>query len=305
MSAPATTPPLEAITTRPARSPWKAFVRFITTNQKAAAGAGILLLFLLMAVLAPLIAPGDPTAMLYQPLLHPSAAHLMGTTDQGQDIFAQMVWGAQTSLEVGFIAGALTTVLSVVIGMVSGFLGGMVDEALQLLTNIFLVIPALPLMIVLAAYIPFRGEGPIIFVIVITGWAWGARVLRAQTLALRKADFVMSARMAGEPVLSTVMREILPNMLSLVVANFLFTVIYAILSEASLEFLGLGNVNVPSWGTILYWADNDQALLTGAWWWIVPPGLAIALVGMGLALLNYAVDEMTNPRLRQTEVNEG
>lgn len=183
--------------------------------------------------------------------------------------------------------------------MVSGFLGGFVDEALQMLTNIFLVIPALPLMIVLAAYLPFRGEGPIIFVITITGWAWGTRVLRAQTLSLRKADFVHSALLAGERPWSVVMREILPNMLSLVVANFLYSVLYAILSEAALEFLGLGNVNITSWGTMLYWAQNDQALLTGAWWWILPPGLAIALVGASLALINYAVDEVTNPRLRQ------
>lgn len=283
---------------------WLAFRRLLTTSPKATAGAAILLFFVLVAVLAPVVAPGNPTAMLYLPSQPPSFAHLLGTTDQGQDIFTQMVWGARGSLEVGFIAGALTTALSVVIGMVSGFVGGIVDEAMQLLTNVFLVIPSLPLMIVLAAYLPFRGNGPIILVITITGWAWGARVLRAQTMALRKADYVMSARLAGEPVLSTVLREILPNMLSLVAANFLFTVLYAILSAASLQFLGLGNVNDTSWGTILYWADNDQALLAGAWWWILPPGLAIALVGMSLALLNYAVDEVTNPRLRAGRVVE-
>jgi peptide/nickel transport system permease protein len=298
MALPATPEMLEAKAPRRGAGA-RHLVRMLTTSPKAKAGAAILLFFILLALLAPVLSPGDPTAMQYTPLQPPSWAHWLGTTDQGQDVLAQMIWGAQTSLEVGFLAGALTTALSVVIGMVSGFVGGWLDELLQMITNVFLVIPSLPLMIVLAAYIPFRGEGPIIFVITITGWAWGARVLRAQTLALRKVDYVHSARLAGEPVISTVLREILPNMLSLVVANFLFTVLYAILSEASLEFLGLGNVNVVSWGTILYWADNDQALLTGAWWWIVPPGLAIALVGAGLALLNYAVDEITNPRLRQ------
>ncbi len=274
-------------------------LRIWRTSPRAAAGGTLLGLVILVALLAPVLTPGDPTAMLYAPLSPPSWQHLLGTTDQGQGVLAQVLWGARTSLFVGFLAGALTTGLSVIIGMVSGFLGGLVDEALQLLTNIFLVIPALPLMIVLAAYLPFRGEGPIIFVITITGWAWGARVLRAQTLSLRKADFVHSAVLAGERPWSVVMREILPNMLSLVVANFLYTVLYAILSEASLEFLGLGNVNITSWGTMLYWAQNDQALLTGAWWWILPPGLAIALVGASLALINYAVDEVTNPRLRQ------
>jgi peptide/nickel transport system permease protein len=276
-----------------------ALLRMWRTSPRAVYGGALLLLFVLMAVLAPVIAPGDPTAMQYTPLQPPSWHHLLGTTDQGQDVLMQVIWGAQTTLLVGFVAGALTTLLSVIIGMVSGFIGGVVDEALQMITNIFLVIPALPLMIVLAAYLPFRGEGPIILVITVTGWAWGARVLRAQTLALRKADFVQSAILTGERPLAVVMREILPNMLSLVVANFLYTVLYAILSEASLEFLGLGNVNIVSWGTMLYWAQNDQALLTGAWWWILPPGLCIALVGAALALLNYAVDEVTNPRLRQ------
>lgn len=299
MSSPALSVGSEAAAVR--ESPWKRTLALLTRSPKAFGGAVILLFFTLVAILAPVIAPGDPGAMLYAPLQHPSAAHLLGTTDQGQDIFAQMVWGTRGSLYVGFVAGALTTVVSIVVGMVSGFLGGIVDEALQLLTNVFLVIPSLPLMIVLAAYLPFRGDGPIILVIAVTGWAWGARVLRAQTIALRKADYVLSARLVGEPVLSTVLREILPNMLSLVAANFLFTVLYAILSAASLQFLGLGNVNDNSWGTILYWADNDQALLTGAWWWILPPGLAIALVGMGLALLNYAVDELTNPRLRAAQ----
>jgi len=276
-----------------------AVARVWRTSPSAVVGGAILLLFILLALLAPVIVPGDPGAMRFLPNQPPSWQHLLGTTNQGQGVLAQVIWGGRTSLFVGFVAGAATMALSIVIGMLSGFLGGVVDEALQMLTNIFLVIPALPLMIVLAAYLPFRGEGPIIFVITITGWAWGARVLRAQTLALRKSDFVYNATLAGERPLSVVLREIMPNMLSLVVANFLYTVLSAILAEASLEFLGLGNVNVISWGTMLYWADNGQALLTGAWWWIVPPGLAIAVVGGALALLNYAVDEITNPRLRK------
>jgi peptide/nickel transport system permease protein len=273
--------------------------RFLRQNPRALVGLAIVAVFVLGALLAPVLLPGNPSAMLANPSSPPSWAYPLGTTDQGQNVLAELVWGARTSLMVGLIAGLLTTLLSVLVGMLSGFAGGIVDEALQLLTNVFLVIPALPLMIVLAAYIPFKGEGPIVLVITVTGWAWGARILRAQVLSMRRVDYVQSARLAGEGPLSVVLREILPNMLSLVASNFLFNVLFAILSEASLEFIGLGNMNVVSWGTMLYWANNDQALLSNDWWWLLAPGLAIAIVGGALAMLNYALDEVTNPRLRQ------
>jgi peptide/nickel transport system permease protein len=273
--------------------------RFLRQNPRALVGLAIVAVFVLGALLAPVLLPGNPSAMLANPSSPPSWAYPLGTTDQGQNVLAELVGGARTSLMVGLIAGLLTTLLSVLVGMLSGFAGGIVDEALQLLTNVFLVIPALPLMIVLAAYIPFKGEGPIVLVITVTGWAWGARILRAQVLSMRRVDYVQSARLAGEGPLSVVLREILPNMLSLVASNFLFNVLFAILSEASLEFIGLGNMNVVSWGTMLYWANNDQALLSNDWWWLLAPGLAIAIVGGALAMLNYALDEVTNPRLRQ------
>lgn len=300
-----------ALTTAPAppttvgqnrRGSGAAFVHLVLRNRKALVGSTILLVFILVAVFAPVLAPYSPTDMTFHPLSLPSWRHPLGTTDIGQDIFSQLVWGTRVSLEVGFLAGGLTTFLSVLVGMVSGYVGGVVDEILQLITNIFLIIPALPLMVVVAAYIPFRGTFPIVLVITLTGWAWGARVLRSQTLSLRNQDFVLMAMARGETPVSVVFREILPNMVSLVISNLLFNILGAILAEAGLEFLGLGNVNTVSWGTMLYWANNDQALLSGAWYWLLPPGLCIALVGAALALMNYALDEITNPRLRTREV---
>ena len=276
------------------------FFQTLLGNPKAVAGLVIVAFFVFMALAAPLLGRDSPQAMLFTPNQPPSPGHLMGTNELGEDLWSQLVWGSRTSLSIGIIAGGLTTLATIVIGLLSGFLGGIVDEILQLLTNVFLLIPFLPLMIVLTSYIQVRGPLPIIIVIVATGWPWGARVLRSQTLAVRESDYVQAARVVGESSLRITMSEILPNMISLVVSIFLFAVIGAILAEAALEFLGLGNVSAVSWGTILYWAQNEQALLAGAWWWFVPPGVCIALLGSAFALINFAVDEVTNPRLRRS-----
>lgn len=268
------------------------------SNRKAAAGSAIVLFFVLMAILAPVLAPGNPIASRFALSQAPSFAHPLGTTNSGQDVLAQVIWGARASVEVGLVCASIATALAVIVGMVAGYVGGVVDELLSLMTNVFLVIPALPLIIVLASYIPAHGETRVIMVISFTGWAWGARVMRSITMTLRGKDFVLSARVAGERTWHIVFQEILPNVTSLVAASFMFTCIYAILTEAYLEFLGLGNLNIVSWGTILYWASNSNALMLGAWWWFIPPGLCIGLLGAGFALLNYAIDEITNPRLR-------
>ena len=277
---------------------WLTQLKRFLSDPKAAIGFGIVMVFILIAVFAPVLAHASPTSQIFPPSHAPDARNWFGTTDQGQDVFSQFVWGTRSSLVTGLLAGGGATVLAVFIGMMSGYLGGWTDEALQLLVNVFLIIPGLPLMIVLAAYITFGGNLPIIIVVALTGWAWGARVVRSQVLSMRSLQFVEAADMAGQSNFKIVFREILPNMTSLLFANFLFTVVYAILSAASLQFLGLGNLNQMSWGTMLYWANNDGAILTGSWWWFVPPGLAIALLGAGLALINYAIDEATNPRLK-------
>jgi oligopeptide/dipeptide ABC transporter ATP-binding protein len=265
-------------------------------------GLVITLAFLVLAVLAPWISPYDPSAVSDTTLAGPSGAHWLGTTQNGQDVLSQMLYGARASMAVGFGAAVLTTALSVLVGVTAGYLGGIGDEVLSLLANVFLVLPSLPLTIILAAYLPHSGSLGIILVITVTSWAWGARVLRAQTLSLRKRDFVEAARATGEPTWRIIVRDILPNQVAVIAASFLSTVTFAILTQASLAFLGLADVTQWSWGTILYWAQTGSALLTGAWWWFVPAGLAIAVVGTALALVNFGIDEFINPRLRQAGI---
>jgi peptide/nickel transport system permease protein len=200
---------------------------------------------------------------------------------------------------VGFLAGFIATFLSVIIGVTSGYLGGWWDEGLSLFANLFLVIPALPLLIVLTFFVPKGGPLVIAVVISVTGWAWGARVLRAQTLSMRGRDYVDAARIAGERGWRIIIFEILPNEAAVVASSFLFTVLFVVLTMVALDFLGLVNVSGAwSWGLMLYWAQSDQALAIGAWWWFVPPGLCIALLGIGLTLANFGLDEFIDPRLR-------
>jgi peptide/nickel transport system permease protein len=272
-------------------------MRQLWINRRARFGLILLGIFIVSALFAPWIAPYSPTENNFTPNLPPSPAHLLGTTQFGQDVFSQLIWGGRVSLLVGAVAGALATLVGVVIGLISGFLGGLVDESLSLLINVALVLPSFPLMVVISAYFPVRGVGVIIFVIALTGWAWGARVKRAQVMTLRERDFIRAAIFAGDSFWRIIFREILPNMISLVAAAFIGAAMGAILGEAGLEFLGFGNPQVVSWGTMLYWAQNASALVTGQWAWIFAPGLALALVGTALAFINFGIDQISNPRL--------
>jgi peptide/nickel transport system permease protein len=273
------------------------FLRHLLADKKAVAGLIILAIFVLMAVFAPLIAPGDPGKFVGRPNLPPSAKYLLGTTGQQQDVFHQIVWGSRISLLIGFSVGLLITLIGLVIGMTAGYLHGVADGLLNVFTNVFLIIPALPLLITLSSFLP-PGIGTVIFVLTVTSWAWPARVFRSQTLSLCEKDFVSAAVVSGERTPRIIFVEILPNMLSLVIASFFGNVVYAIGADVGLAFLGFENVTTVSWGTMLYWAQNNSALLQGTWWTFVPPGLCIALVAFATTLLIYAVDEVTNPRLR-------
>lgn len=268
-------------------------------NTKAIIGFIIILLFVLMAIFAPAIAHDNPTDQIFPLSQPPGSGHILGTNSLGQDLFSQLMYGSRVSMLVAFSAGALSTVVSLLVGVSAGYLRGWIDNVLSWITNVFLVIPSLPLVIVLSSYLHFRSEWPIIIVIALTSWAWSARSLRAQTLSVRERDYVLHARLMGQRWWSVVSGEILPNMASLVLSGLLFSMINALLTEAGLDFLGLGNVDTVSWGTMLYWAQNNEALLNGMWWWFIPPGVAIALFGGALALLNFSLDEITNPRLRK------
>jgi peptide/nickel transport system permease protein len=270
----------------------------LASNRKALTGAALLGLFTLVALLAPFIAPYDPHALLFDPILHPSLQHLLGTTQNGQDIFSQLVWSTRESLALAVIAGVMATTVSVLVGVTAAYLGGWWDHVLNLFTDVFLVIPTLPLMIVIAAYAENRGVAVLIAVIVVTGWSYGARQLRSQALALRNREFLEAARVRGERSLYIITFEVLPNMTSLIVAIFLGAAVYAVLAAAVLQFIGLGDSSDLSWGTMLYWAEHNGALLAGSPQWVLAPGLCIALLGGAFALINYAFDEIANPALR-------
>ena len=271
---------------------------FIPRSGKVRAGLIIVAVFVVIALVGPLVAQHDPRSTSFDMLQPPSGTYWLGTTQSGQDVFAQFVHGARVSLLVGLLAGVISQVFSVAVGLLGGYLRGVADDLLYILTAVFLVIPGMPLLIVLTGYLPSRGMFSIAVVIAITSWAGAARVIRAQTLSLRNRDFVEAARATGESRARIMFYEVLPNMLPLVASGFLFSVIGGILAEAGLAFLGLGSLTTTSWGSMLYFAQNSQALLAGAWWWFIPPGLAIAVIGAGLALINFGIDEFSNPRLR-------
>lgn len=280
--------------------------RAVLSSPKALIGALLLLIFVVLAIFAPLIAPYDPSAQQFLPTSPPASDHLLGTTSYGQDIFSQLVWGTRQSLLIGVIGGAATTLISVLLGVTAAYLGGLVDLLLSLLTDIFLVLPQLPLMIVIAAY--FKGNSGVwvlIAVITLTGWSFGARQLRSQALSLRHRDFLESARIRGERSAYIIVFEMLPTMVSLIAANFLGAALYSVLAAAGLQFIGLGNIEEISWGTMLYWAENNEALLSGSPLWIIAPGVCIALLGASFALLNYAFDEIGNPGLRTIRRRRG
>src|SRR6266481_422650 len=275
----------------------RAIWRAMTMNRRVATGCTIVGFFIVVGFLGPFFMPYNPNATSHLFIASPSAAHWLGTTVVGQDIFSQLIYGTRTSVFWGLGTSLLVTLLSVIVGLVGGYFGGWIDDLLTLLTNVSLVLPSIPLAIVLAAYFP-RGPLTISLVIVVTNWAWQARVLRSQTLSMRSREFVTASRITGEYTWRIIFFEIFPNEIGLVVAGFVSTTIYVILAWAALEFLGLGDGSIPSWGSMLYWAQQAGALGGSLWWWFVPPGACIAILGAGLSLINFGIDEIADPRLR-------
>src|SRR6267143_717504 len=258
-------------------------------------------------VLVPGTGPGTGFPANYYPLpLPPSAAHWLGTTVFAQDVLSQVLASTQATLFVGLLAAAIATVLSILFGVSAGYFGGNTDEVLSLISNVFLAIPGLPLLIVLADYVPTAGSSIFLVAVIIavTAWAYSSRVLRAQTLSLRNRDFVEAARVSGESRLRIILVEILPNLIPIVAASFLFTTLYAIYAYVAISCLGLGGSPTSSppglwnWGNMLREGFANNAIRGGRWWWWAPPGLCVALLGTGLALLNFGIDEFINPRLR-------
>ena len=251
------------------------------------------------AIAAPLLAQNSPSDIVGLPGQPPNRHFWFGTTDQGYDVFSQVVWGARQSLAVGAMAAIISTTIATLLGLLAAYKGGLVDDTINLVTNIFLVIPTLPLLIVIAAFVSNRGPVMLVMIIGLTTWAVEARILRGQALSLRNRDFVLAAQVAGESTRRIVFSEILSNMVSRIAAAFLLVFYISILFEAGLEFLGLADVNKTSWGSTMYWAQNNSAVLQGEWWHFFFPGIMLALSVAALVLVNYGIDELSNPRLRR------
>ncbi|WP_367306256.1 ABC transporter permease [Alicyclobacillus acidocaldarius] len=267
-------------------------------NPKALAGVVLFGMFLVVAIFAPAIAPYNPTSTAFGMLQPPSHAHWFGTTSLGQDVFSQFIWGTRTTLIVGVGAGLLSTVIAILIGVTAGYVGGVVDSILNALCNIFLVMPGLALLIIIESYVhnttPYMNG----LIIALTGWAWGARVMRSMAMTIASRDYIAAARLSGMSTLRIIVYEIVPNMTSVIASNVMYACLAAVLAESGLAYLGFENVASTSWGTMLYWATQNSALMSRAWWWFVPPGLGIALLGTSFALMNFGIDQVTNPRLR-------
>ncbi|MHA7985314.1 ABC transporter permease [Rathayibacter sp. CAU 1779] len=286
---------------RTTQSRWRSMLP--TMTPWLAVGLILVVGFILFGILGPFFV-GDPNVVRDEGMTPPSADHWLGTTQTGQDVLAQLAYATRGSLIIGFLVGILATALSALFGILGTYLGGIADEAFSLFSNVFLVIPGLPLVIVISGFVPreSRGLWTIAVVLAITSWAASARVLRAQTLSLRNRDYVAASKVAGERAWRVITVEILPNLLPVLASQFVFAVIAAILGEAGLSFLGLGASNSSTLGTMLFYAQNGFALQMGAWWWFIPPGLVIALFGMGLSLINFSIDEIINPKLKTSRL---
>jgi peptide/nickel transport system permease protein len=306
----------------------KGLIKLLSGNPKALAGLTIIILFVLAAIFAPFITEHAPNKRTGSPHEYPAfvvkaaqnnpdgwvaenladnprtlrmskkADHVLGTTRLGRDVWSQVVYGARTSLAVGFGAGLMVCFLATLVGVSAGYFGGRVDDILSAAMNIMLVIPQLPLLFVLAAFIGKAGPETIALVIGITAWAWGARVVRAQTLSIREKEFIKAAEVLGESRVRIIFVEILPNLISIVGASFIGSVMLAIMTEATLSYLGLGDPSTISWGMMLYNVQTSSSMLVGAWWELLVPCIALIFIAVGLALLNFAVDEIANPQLR-------
>jgi peptide/nickel transport system permease protein len=289
-----------AVAVAPARSGARDLWRALRHNRMGMVGLVMLVTVVLMAVFAPLIAPYDP----YKPVraridtiyAAPDRAHPLGTDDGGKDVLSAFIYGARVSLFVGCVAALMTLVIGSVIGLIAGFFGGRVGGLLMRLTDIFLVIPGLPLLVVLVALL-----GPSIWNIILSlalfGWTSTTRLVYSQVLSVRERLFVTRARAIGAPSGHIIRQHIFPLVLPIILSQNALEISNAILSESTLSFLGLGDPTLISWGSMLNFAFGRGAVSVGAWWALLPPGLGIVWVVLAWTLLGHVIEEIVNPRL--------
>jgi peptide/nickel transport system permease protein len=275
-------------------------------NPKSRLGLVMIAFVVVVALIAPLISVADPNGFdLYAAKQGPSWHHLFGTTDQGSDIFSQVVVGARRSLLLGVLAGAIATAVAAILGITAAYLGGIADEVVNVVTNVFLTIPPIPLLVVVSGYLRSRSLGTMAFVIAAVLWAFEARILRGQALQLKSRDFILAAKSSGESTRRIVFGELMPNMISRIAAAFVLVFYIALLVDAGLEFLGLGDMSKTSWGVTIYWAQVNSTVLQGEWWPFFFPSAALSFTVLGLVLLLAGIDELSNPRLRSEERRRG
>jgi peptide/nickel transport system permease protein len=275
------------------------WVALLLGNPKSRTGLLMVGFVVIVALIAPLISVAHPNDFnLLAARQAPSWNHLFGTTDQGSDIFSQVVLGARRSLLLGAAAGLLATGVAAILGITAAYAGGIVDDVVNFLINVFLTIPPIPLLVVVSGYLKNRGMGTMIVVLAVVLWAFEARILRGQALSLKSRDFILAAKVAGESTSRIVFGELVPNMISRIAAAFVLVFYIALLTDAGLEFLGLGDMSKTSWGVTLYWAQVNSTVLQGEWWPFFFPGAALAFTVLGLVLLLAGIDEVSNPRLR-------
>ena len=276
----------------------KDFWTIYKKSRMGMVGVSLVLGFIIIAFVAPWLAPYHPRALVGTPFLPPTNEHLLGTDQVGRDIYSELLWGTRVSLMVGLLASAFAVAIGTAIGLLSGYYRGLLDSVLMRITDLFITLPVLPFILILAALLG-RNIGNIIVVIAITGWTGTARMVRSQTLSIKERPYVEAARSIGARDSHVMIRHILPNVFPLVFANAIIGIVDAILAESGLSFLGLGDPSQPSWGMILHYANEAGALATGRWWFIIPPGICIMLVTIGFAFSSYSLDQILNPRLRK------
>jgi peptide/nickel transport system permease protein len=272
----------------------------VLRSQRGRFSLAIIALFVFIAIFGALLAPEDPYASSTDVLQPPSRAHLLGTTEVGSDVFSQLLVGARVSIVVGFAAAVISAVLGAAVGLIGGYFGGLTDKSIDAFENWFLVIPQLPLMVVLARLLN-PSLGVLILVIGLTSWAGTGRIVRSQVLTLKERAFVERARALGASDWHIIRRHILPNALPLIFANTVLIVAVAILAEAGLSFLGLGDPSNISWGTMIENGFSAGAPSAGAWWYLIPPGLCITVLVFAIGLLGYVWEQHINPRLQDVE----
>jgi peptide/nickel transport system permease protein len=273
---------------------------FALRNWKFVAGSGLVLAFLALAIVGPLLTDHTPLEFTGPTDQPPSAEYWFGTTSFGQDVYSQFVYGLRAAFLVGGVGGGIAWLLGAGIGFTAGYRGGWIDDVLNMLTNVVLVIPTLAILIIVAAYLEVQSYSAEAVIIGLTSWPWAARAVRSQTFSLKTREFVDLARLSGRSTRQILTTELAPNMSSYLLMMFILLFGGAILIGASLDFLGLGPSESISLGLMMNNAFLASALLLGSWWWFLPPGLGIIAIVGGLYVMNVGLDEVFNPKLRET-----